>query len=77
MSNPHHTHDDIPPHDDSPNEVSGHSYAADSLHGHTHGAVDPSIITTKRGIWAIKWSFVGLGMAVTLTKSPTSTPTPT
>jgi len=29
-------------------------------HVHTHGAVDPSIITTQRGIWAIKWSFVGL-----------------
>lgn len=29
-------------------------------HGHTHGAVDPSIITTERGIRAIKWSFVGL-----------------
>ena len=27
---------------------------------HTHGAVDPSILTTQRGIWAIKWSFVGL-----------------
>jgi len=29
-------------------------------HGHTHGAVDPSIISTKRGIWAVKWSFIGL-----------------
>lgn len=29
-------------------------------HGHTHGVVDPSIISTERGIWAIKWSFVGL-----------------
>ncbi len=29
-------------------------------HGHTHGAVDPSIITTERGIWAVKWSFIGL-----------------
>jgi cation diffusion facilitator family transporter len=28
--------------------------------GHTHGAVDPSIITSQRGIWAIKWSFIGL-----------------
>ncbi len=28
--------------------------------GHTHGAVDPSIITTERGIWAVKWSFIGL-----------------
>jgi Co/Zn/Cd efflux system component len=29
-------------------------------HGHTHGAVDPTIATSERGIWAIKWSFVGL-----------------
>src|SRR5215218_8792782 len=29
-------------------------------HGHTHGAVDPSIATSERGIWAVKWSFVVL-----------------
>src|SRR5215204_6594930 len=29
-------------------------------HGHTHGAVDPTIATSERGLWAIKWSFVGL-----------------
>lgn len=29
-------------------------------HGHTHGAVDPSLVTAQRGIWALKWSFVGL-----------------
>ena len=29
-------------------------------HDHIHGVVDPSIITTERGIWAIKWSFWGL-----------------
>jgi cation diffusion facilitator family transporter len=29
-------------------------------HVHTHGAVDPSIFTTERGIWAVKISFVGL-----------------
>src|SRR5829696_4936502 len=29
-------------------------------HGHTHGAVDPSITTSQRGIWAVKWSFIGL-----------------
>jgi cation diffusion facilitator family transporter len=34
----------------------------DQYHGHTHthGFVDPSIFTTERGIWAVKWSFVGL-----------------
>ena len=29
-------------------------------HGHAHGAVDPTIATSERGIWAIKWSFLGL-----------------
>ena len=29
-------------------------------HGHTHGSVDPSILATEKGIWAVKWSFVGL-----------------
>src|SRR6476620_4898809 len=32
----------------------GHDYG----HGHTHGVVDPTIATSDRGIWAIKWSFV-------------------
>ncbi len=27
---------------------------------HNHGAVDPAIFTTQKGIWAIKWSFLGL-----------------
>ncbi|RJQ21565.1 MAG: cation transporter, partial [Nitrospiraceae bacterium] len=31
-------------------------------HGHVHGVVDPSIFTTQRGIWAVKWSFVGLSV---------------
>ncbi len=29
-------------------------------HAHTHGLIDPAIATSQRGIWAIKWSFVGL-----------------
>ncbi len=37
----------------------GHDHGA---HGHTHGAIDPTIYTTERGIWAIKWSFVGLSI---------------
>lgn len=28
--------------------------------GHTHGLIDPVIATTQRGIWALKWSFIGL-----------------
>ena len=29
-------------------------------HGHSHGTVDPSITSSQRGIWAVKWSFIGL-----------------
>src|SRR5215204_1373921 len=29
-------------------------------HEHTHGAVDPSIASSERGIWAVKWSFAAL-----------------
>jgi len=29
-------------------------------HVHAHGVIDPSIFTTQRGMWAIKWSFFGL-----------------
>jgi divalent metal cation (Fe/Co/Zn/Cd) transporter len=25
-----------------------------------HGIIDSSILTTERGIWAVKWSFAGL-----------------
>ncbi|MBI5894076.1 MAG: cation transporter, partial [Deltaproteobacteria bacterium] len=32
----------------------------DDTHSHTHGTIDPSIFTTQRGIWAVKWSFLGL-----------------
>ena len=34
-------------------------------HEHTHGVIDPSILATKRGLWAVKWSFVAL-MATTI-----------
>jgi len=46
-----HSHDKFHSHDQ-------HDYSHG--HGHTHGVVDPSITTSERGIWAIKWSFVGL-----------------
>ena len=31
-------------------------------HTHTHGVIDPSLVSNERGIWAIKWSFIGLMM---------------
>ena len=48
MSHQHQPHDHSHDHD--------HAHG----HGHTHGIVDPSITTTGRGLWAIKWSFFGL-----------------
>src|SRR5437899_5709826 len=37
-----------------------HGGHAHHVHGHTHGVVYPSIASTDRGLWALKWSFVGL-----------------
>jgi cation diffusion facilitator family transporter len=45
---------------ESAGHTQSHSNADTSRHVHTHGAVDPAILSTARGIWAIKWSFVGL-----------------
>src|ERR1044071_954149 len=45
-------------HDHDHSHSGGHLDAAH--HTHTHGAIDPSILDTDRGIWATKWSFVGL-----------------
>lgn len=39
--------------------LNGHNHRHDT-HVHAHGAIDLSILTTRRGIWAIKWSFSGL-----------------
>jgi cation diffusion facilitator family transporter len=47
--NDHHSHD--PAHNDS---HAGHP------HDHTHGTLDPVILTSQRGIWALKWSLWGL-----------------
>jgi len=32
------------------------------MHPHTHGAVDRSVFTSERGIWAVKVSFLGLAL---------------
>src|ERR1700730_8548607 len=37
-----------------------HSEQARHGHGHAHGVVDPSFAPSDRGVWALKWSFVGL-----------------
>ncbi len=49
--------------------VAGHSHhhgKGDGGHGHTHGVVDPTIATTTRGIWAVKWSFLMLAVTAVL-----------
>ncbi|UWU18069.1 cation diffusion facilitator family transporter (plasmid) [Rhizobium sullae] len=43
-----------------------HSHSNAGGHGHTHGVVDPSIASSARGIWAIKWSFVILAITAAL-----------
>jgi len=56
MSHSHsHSHGDHGDHDDH-----GHGRRGYQGHGHSHGVVDPSIASTERGVWALKWSFVGL-----------------
>lgn len=52
----HHPHDHA--HD------AGHDHSLG--HGHTHGVVDPSIASSDRGLWAIKWSFIGLAATAIL-----------
>ncbi|HET8759609.1 MAG TPA: cation diffusion facilitator family transporter [Nitrospiria bacterium] len=34
---------------------------AESGHGHTHGAVDSALLSSRRGIRAVTWSMAGLG----------------
>lgn len=39
------------------NGANGRGHHSARGHAHAHGTIDPSIATTERGIWAIKWSF--------------------
>ena len=48
-----------------PDSHAGHDHGAKD-HGHTHGVIDPTISTTTRGIWAIKWSFVILAITAAI-----------
>ena len=49
-----------------PTGARGHSHADEKGHGHTHGTIDPSISSSERGIWAIKWSFLILAITSAL-----------
>jgi hypothetical protein len=49
------------PHDhEAGTEGDAHDHGAGHRNGHAHGMVDPSIAFTDRGLWALKWSFIGL-----------------
>ena len=50
-------------HHHRPSDASTH---AEETHGHTHGAIDPALFTTQRGMWAVKWSFLGLAATALL-----------
>jgi cation diffusion facilitator family transporter len=43
----------------------GHNHG-DGGPGHTHGLIDPSITSSERGVWAIKWSFAILAVTAIL-----------
>lgn len=45
---------------------SSHHSHHDTDHSHTHGAIDPAIATSEQGLWAVKWSLVGLLMTAVL-----------
>jgi cation diffusion facilitator family transporter len=59
-----HGHDHAHEHSHHGHGHGGHTSAHG--HGHAHGVVDPVLATTGRGIWAIKWSFVILGVTAVL-----------
>lgn len=42
-----------------------HGHGQES-HSHTHGAIDPAIATSERGLWAVKWSLIGLTITAIL-----------
>ena len=51
------------PHNDEPH---GHEHGGGGAHGHTHGIIDASITASERGLWAVKQSFIGLGITTVI-----------
>ncbi|SRR6266568_972635 len=41
------------------NRSEGHDHG-EGGHGHTHGMIDPSLATSDKGLWAVKWSSIML-----------------
>ncbi len=50
-------------HHKRPPDVSSQS---EGTHNHSHGAIDPALLTTQRGMLAVKWSFLGLAATALL-----------
>jgi cation diffusion facilitator family transporter len=50
----------------SPFHAQEHGTHEHGSHGHTHGDVDPSLLSNERGLWAVKWSLVGLFITAAL-----------
>lgn len=50
----------------APKLADGHDHETGGGHGHTHGVIDPTIASTERGIWALKWSFGILAVTAAL-----------
>jgi cation diffusion facilitator family transporter len=48
------------PDHDPGTEARIHDHGEGHGQGHAHAIVDPSIASSDRGLWALKWSFVGL-----------------
>lgn len=40
--------------------LDAHFHENSHKHSHTHGKVDPSTLTTSKGLWVVKWSFIGM-----------------
>ncbi len=45
-------------HHDHSHAHDSHSHRPTGDHGHAHGTIDPSIISSEKGLWAVKWSFI-------------------
>ena len=41
-------------------DVKHHHHHHHDGHNHAHGIIDPEIASSERGLWAVKWSLVGL-----------------
>jgi cation diffusion facilitator family transporter len=46
--------------------TSEHSQEHHDTQKHTHNIVDPALLTTRKGIWAVKWSLIGLAITALL-----------